>query len=147
MRALIQRVSSASVTVGEETVGEIGEGLVVLLGVGAADTPEQAARLARKIAKLRVFDGDSGRMDRSLLDLGEAAAALCVSQFTLYGDTRRGLRPSFAAAAEPALAESLYEAFCRELADCGVHVECGRFGARMSVALRNEGPVTLLLEA
>ena len=147
MRALIQRVSSASVTVDEETVGEIGDGLVVLLGVGAADTPEQAERLAGKIAKLRVFDGDSGRMDRSLLDLGEAAAALCVSQFTLYADTRRGLRPSFTAAAEPALAECLYEALCRELADRGVHVERGRFGARMSVSLRNEGPVTLLLEA
>ena len=147
MRALIQRVSGASVTVEGETVGRIAEGLVVLLGVGASDEPAQATRLADKIAKLRVFDGDSGRMDRSLLDLGAAAGALCVSQFTLYGDTRRGLRPSFTAAAEPALAESLYESFCDELAARGVHVERGRFGARMSVELRNEGPVTLLLEA
>jgi D-tyrosyl-tRNA(Tyr) deacylase len=145
MRALVQRVSSASVGVGEETVGEIGEGLVVLLGVGAEDTPEQAVRLADKIAKLRVFDGEAGRMDRSLVDLG--AGALCVSQFTLYGDTRRGLRPSFTSAADPVLAESLYEAFCEELAARGVHVERGRFGARMSLSLRNEGPVTLLLEA
>jgi D-aminoacyl-tRNA deacylase len=147
VRALIQRVSGASVTVEGETVGRIAEGLVVLLGVGASDEPAQATRLADKIAKLRVFDGESGRMDRSLLDLGAAAGALCVSQFTLYGDTRRGLRPSFTAAAEPALAESLYESFCDELAARGVHVERGRFGARMSVELRNEGPVTLLLEA
>jgi D-tyrosyl-tRNA(Tyr) deacylase len=147
VRALIQRVSGASVTVGDETIGRIDEGLVVLLGVGEDDTSGQASRLADKIAKLRVFDGLGGRMDRSLLDLGDSAGALCISQFTLYADTRRGLRPSFSSAAEPALAESLYEAFCRELADRGVHVERGRFGARMSVALRNEGPVTLLLEA
>jgi D-aminoacyl-tRNA deacylase len=147
MRALIQRVSEASVTVDGETVGQIADGLVVLLGVGESDQPEQAVRLANKIAKLRVFDGDAGRMDRSLLDLGGDAGALCVSQFTLYADTRRGLRPSFTAAADPALAESLYEAFCDELAACGVRVERGRFGARMTVALCNEGPVTLLLEA
>ena len=147
MRALIQRVSGASVTVEGEIVGRIAEGLVVLLGVGASDEPPQATRLADKIARLRVFDGDAGRMDRSLLDLGAGAGALCVSQFTLYGDTRRGLRPSFTAAAEPALAESLYESFCDELAARGVRVERGRFGARMSVELRNEGPVTLLLES
>jgi D-aminoacyl-tRNA deacylase len=125
--------------------GAIGTGLVVLLGVGQGDGEEQAAKLADKIARLRVFDGDAGRMDRSLLDLG--AAVLCVSQFTLYGDTRRGLRPSFTDAAEPALAERLYEQFCHELEARGVHVEQGRFAARMSVALTNEGPVTLLLEA
>jgi D-tyrosyl-tRNA(Tyr) deacylase len=147
MRALVQRVSDASVSVDGETVGEIGPGLVVLLGVGVEDTPGQAARLADKVSKLRIFDGDDGRMDRSLVDLGEGAGALCISQFTLYGDTRRGLRPSFTAAAEPRLAESLYERFCAELADRRVHVERGRFGARMSVALRNEGPVTLLLES
>ena len=144
MRALIQRVSSASVTVDGEVVGEIGAGLVVLLGVGAEDGPDQARRLADKLSRLRVFDGDDGRMDRSLLDLG--AGALCISQFTLYGDTRRGLRPSFTAAAEPDRAERLYEEFCQELESHGVHVERGRFGARMSVALVNEGPVTLLLE-
>jgi D-aminoacyl-tRNA deacylase len=144
MRALIQRVSSASVTVDGEVVGEIAEGLVVLLGVGAEDGPEEARRLADKLSRLRVFDGEDGRMDRSLLDLG--AGALCISQFTLYGDTRRGLRPSFTAAAEPDRAERLYDEFCRELEARGVQVERGRFGARMSVALVNEGPVTLLLE-
>jgi D-tyrosyl-tRNA(Tyr) deacylase len=145
VRALIQRVSHASVSVDGETVGEIGEGLVVLLGVGEGDDSEQAARLADKLSKLRVFDGDSGRMDRSLLDLG--ASALAISQFTLYGDTRRGLRPSFTGAAEPGEAERLYEHFCRELEGRGVPVERGRFGARMTVSLVNEGPVTLMLEA
>jgi D-aminoacyl-tRNA deacylase len=144
VRALIQRVSSASVNVDGEVTGEIGEGLVVLLGVGEEDDSEQARKLADKLARLRVFDDGRGRMDRSLVDLG--AAALCISQFTLYGDTRRGLRPSFTAAAEPERAERLYDEFCRELTARGVHVERGRFGARMSVALVNEGPVTLLLE-
>jgi D-tyrosyl-tRNA(Tyr) deacylase len=128
-----------------ELVGEIGEGLVVLLGVGHGDGSEQARKLADKIARLRVFDGEDGRMDRSLADLG--AGALCVSQFTLYGDTRRGLRPSFTEAAEPGLAKRLYDEFCDELAARGIPVERGRFGARMSVALVNEGPVTMLLEA
>jgi D-tyrosyl-tRNA(Tyr) deacylase len=146
MKALVQRVSEASVSVDGEVVGSIGLGLVVLLGVGRSDRSSQATRLAEKIAGLRVFDGEGGRMDRSLLDLGAGAGALCISQFTLYGDVRRGLRPSFTEAAEPALAEQLYEQFCDQLAGCGVHVERGRFGARMSVALRNEGPVTLLVE-
>ena len=145
MRALIQRVSSASVLVEGQLVGEIDEGLVLLLGVGAGDGPEQVRKLADKVAKLRVFDGDAGRMDRSLIDLG--AAALCISQFTLYSDTRRGLRPSFTDAAEPGVAKRLYEEFCDELAARGVHVERGSFGARMSVSLTNEGPVTLMLEA
>jgi D-aminoacyl-tRNA deacylase len=144
MRALIQRVSSASVAVDGEVVGEIGEGLVVLLGIGEEDGSREARKLADKLSRLRVFDGDDGRMDRSLLDLG--ASALCISQFTLYGDTRRGLRPSFTAAADPERAERIYEEFCRELEARGVHVERGRFGARMSVALVNEGPVTLMLE-
>jgi D-aminoacyl-tRNA deacylase len=160
VRALIQRVSSASVSIGGEIVGEIGEGLVILLGVGAEDGSEQARRLADKLARLRVFEGDPGAsegeddgipggkarpMDRSLLDLG--ASALCISQFTLYGDTRRGLRPSFTDAAEPELAERLYDEFCTELSERGVHVERGRFGARMAVALVNEGPVTLMVVA
>jgi D-tyrosyl-tRNA(Tyr) deacylase len=145
MRALVQRVSSASVRVDGELVGEIGEGLLVLLGVGQGDRPEQARKLADKIARLRIFDGEGGRMDRSLVDL--AAGALCISQFTLYGDTRRGLRPSFTEAAEPGSAERLYEEFCEALAAHRVNVERGRFGARMSVTLTNEGPVTLLLEA
>jgi D-tyrosyl-tRNA(Tyr) deacylase len=145
MRAVIQRVSSASVSVDGETVGEIGVGLVVLLGVGQGDGGVQAAKLAGKIARLRVFDGESGRMDRSLQDVG--GAALCISQFTLYGDTRRGLRPSFTAAADPADGRRLYESFCHELEGIGVPVAKGVFGARMSVEMVNEGPVTLLLEA
>jgi D-aminoacyl-tRNA deacylase len=145
VRALIQRVSSASVSVDGDVVGRIGTGLVVLLGVGRADEDEQADRLADKVSRLRVFDDEQGRMDRSLLDVG--GAALCVSQFTLYGDTRRGLRPSFTDAAEPARAERLYEVFCERLRVRGVPVEQGRFGARMAVGLENQGPVTLLLEA
>lgn len=131
-------------TVDGEVLGEIGQGLVVLLGVGQGDRSEQALKLADKVARLRIFDGRDGRMDRSLLDLG--AGALCISQFTLYGDTRRGLRPSFTAAAEPDIAERLYEQFCRALEARGVPVARGRFGARMSVAMVNEGPVTLALE-
>ena len=141
-------MSSASVSVDGEVVGEIGAGLVVFLGIGHEDGQAEAARLADKLSRLRVFDGEEngkpGRMDRSLLDLG--AGALCISQFTLYGDTRRGLRPSFTGAAEPERAERLYEEFCSELEARGVHVERGRFAARMSVALVNEGPVTLLVE-
>lgn len=144
MRALIQRVSSAAVSVDGELLGQIDAGLVVLLGVGGEDGEAEAGRLADKVARLRVFDGDDGRMDRSLIDVG--GAALCVSQLTLYGDTRRGLRPSFSDAAEPAMAERLYERFCNELENRGVRVQKGRFGARMTVDLTNEGPVTLLLE-
>jgi D-tyrosyl-tRNA(Tyr) deacylase len=128
-----------------EVVGEIGVGLLVLLGVGRGDSGAQAAKLADKISRLRVFEDEAGRMDRSLLDVG--GAALCVSQFTLYGDTRRGLRPSFTDAAEPAEGERLYDEFCRNLGALGVAVATGRFGARMAVELVNEGPVTLLLEA
>ena len=145
MRALIQRVSSASVSADGEVLGRIGTGLLVLLGVGQADEDAHADRLADKVAALRVFEGEQGRMDRSLLDVG--GAALCVSQFTLYGDTRRGLRPSFTEAAEPAAAERLYDLFCERLRGRGVPVETGRFAARMAVELTNEGPVTLLLEA
>jgi D-tyrosyl-tRNA(Tyr) deacylase len=146
VRALIQRVSEASVLVEGETVGEIGPGLVILLGVGHEDTAAEGERLAGKLARLRVFDDDSGRMNRSLLDLGDGAGALCISQFTLYGDVRRGLRPSFTEAARPELGETLYGSFCESLEALGVRVARGRFGARMSVALRNEGPVTLLVE-
>jgi D-tyrosyl-tRNA(Tyr) deacylase len=145
LRALIQRVSAARVTVDGETLGRIGAGLVVLLGVGEGDGDEQAAKLAAKVARLRVFDDGEGRMDRSLLDVG--GDALCISQFTLYGDTRRGLRPSFTGAADPERGERLYDGFCRALEACGVPVRRGRFGARMAVELVNEGPVTLLLEA
>ena len=145
MRALVQRVSSASVSVDAEVVGSIGTGLVVLLGVHRSDQEETAAKLAAKVARLRVFEGARGRMDRSLLDVG--GAALCISQFTLYGDTRRGLRPSFTDAAEGPAAERLYDRFCDRLRTQGVPVETGRFAAMMSVSLVNEGPVTLLVEA
>jgi D-tyrosyl-tRNA(Tyr) deacylase len=134
------------VSVDGDLVGEIGAGLVVLLGVAGSDGQDNARRLAEKVAALRVFDDDEGRMGRSLLDLGERAGALCISQFTLYGDVRRGLRPSFTEAAEPQLAQELYDRFCGCLTDQGIHVETGRFGERMSVALTNEGPVTLLVE-
>ena len=145
MKALLQRVSSASVSVDDEVVGSIGTGLVVLLGVGEGDDEGKADRLADKVSKLRVFESDEKPMDRSLVDIG--GAALCVSQFTLYGDTRRGLRPSFTEAAEPATAERLYDLFCARLAERGVPVETGRVASRMAVELTNEGPVTLLLEA
>jgi len=145
LKALIQRVSSGAVSVEGQTVGEIGAGLVVLVGVGRGDGEAQAAKLADKITRLRIFDDKSGRMDRSLVDTG--GSALCVSQFTLYGDTRRGLRPSFTEAADSAEGERLYERFCDELEARGVPVAKGVFGARMSVRLVNEGPVTLLIEA
>ena len=144
MRVLIQRVSSASVSVDGKVVGEIGSGLLVLLGVGRGDVDAQAARLADKVARLRVFEDERGRMDRSLLDV--RGAALCVSQFTLYGSTRRGLRPSFTEAADPVDGERLYEHFCHELQVRDVPVAKGVFGAKMGVRLVNEGPVTLLLE-
>jgi D-tyrosyl-tRNA(Tyr) deacylase len=127
-----------------ELLGRIGTGLVVLLGVGQADGDVEAERLAGKVAQLRVFEDERGRMNRSLRDVG--GAALCVSQFTLYADTRRGLRPSFTDAADPESAERLYALFCEHLAGAGVSVETGRFGARMALSLSNEGPVTILLE-
>jgi D-tyrosyl-tRNA(Tyr) deacylase len=146
LRALVQRVSRASVTVDGEPIAAIELGLLVLLGVAAGDGEAEVRRLADKLAGLRVFDDQEGRMNQSLIDLGDGAAALCVSQFTLYGDVRRGLRPSFTGAAEPGRAEQLYEALCAELRGKGVRVESGRFGARMSVSLVNEGPVTLMVE-
>ena len=145
MKAVLQRVSGASVSVEGEIVGAIGPGLCVLLGVARADGPEQAARLAAKVARLRVFEDENGRFDRSLLDVG--GEALVVSQFTLLGDTAKGNRPSFTEAAPPDQAEPLYEAFCDELRGLGVAVATGRFGARMAVELVNDGPVTILLEA
>jgi D-tyrosyl-tRNA(Tyr) deacylase len=146
VKALLQRVSEASVSVDGELVGSIGLGLVVLVGIGRQDGEAEGARLADKLVRLRVFDDEQGRMNVSLADLGDRAAILCISQFTLYGNVRRGLRPSFTDAAEPDRAERLYEAFCRELRARGMRVESGRFGARMSVRLTNEGPVTLLVE-
>ena len=136
----MQRVSSARVTPG----GEIGSGLCVLLGVAAADGEAEADRLAGKVARLRIFAGDDGKFDRSLLDVG--GEALVVSQFTLIADTEKGNRPSFAHAARPGQAEPLYERFCDELAALGVEVARGVFGARMAVELVNDGPVTIVLE-
>lgn len=144
MRALVQRVTQARVTVGDETVGDIGPGLCVLVGVTHDDGETHARRLAEKVANLRVFDDEAGVMNRSLLDTG--GAALVVSQFTLYGDTRRGRRPAWSAAARPEHAEPLVERFAAGLATFGVPVATGRFRAHMQVALVNDGPVTLLLE-
>ena len=145
MRAVVQRVREASVTVEGQVVAEIGAGALVLLGVARGDGEEDARRLAGKIARLRVFENDDGRFDRSLVDV--RGAALVVSQFTLIADTRKGNRPSFTDAADPAEAEPLYEAFCEALAGEGVPVSRGVFGARMQVALVNDGPVTIVLEA
>ena len=145
MRALVQRVTTASVTVHGQQVGAIDAGLCVLLGVGRGDGPEQVAWLSEKVANLRIFSDDAGAMNRSLLDCGYGA--LVVSQFTLYGDTRRGRRPSFVDAAPPEDANTLYLAFCEALLTHGVApVERGVFRASMQVSLTNDGPVTLLVE-
>ena len=136
----MQRVSRARVTPG----GEIGRGLCVLLGVAADDSPDHAQRLASKVARLRIFENEGGKFDRSLLD--EGGDVLVVSQFTLIADTAKGNRPSFAAAARPEQAERLYERFCAELEALGVSVARGVFGARMEVELVNDGPVTIVLD-
>ena len=143
MRAVIQRVTRASVTVDGRVAGEIGAGLLVLLGVGRADNPESAAYLAEKISNLRIFSDEAGKMNLSLLDIG--ASALVVSQFTLYGDTRGGRRPSYIQAAPPEEASRLYEEFVRSMRSLGVTVETGVFQAHMQVELLNDGPVTILL--
>lgn len=145
MRAVIQRVSSAEVSVEGQTQGRIGRGLVVLLAVGRDDTAKDAAYLAGKTAGLRIFEGTDGRMTRSVRDLG--ASVLAVPQFTLYGDVRRGLRPSFDGAAAPALANALYQDYVRLLRHEGLEVATGVFRAKMSVALVNEGPVTILMDS
>ena len=137
MKALVQRVSQAAVDVEGERIAQIGPGVLVLLGIQRGDTPEQAERLAAKVRALRIFDDAEGKMNEPLGD----REALCVSQFTLYGDTRKGNRPSYADAAPGAEAEPLYERFCEELG-----AKRGVFGACMGVALVNDGPVTLLLE-
>jgi D-aminoacyl-tRNA deacylase len=145
MRAVVQRVTRAEVRVDGEVTGVIGPGLAILLGVGRADGEAEADRLAGRLARLRVFPDADGRFDASLLDTG--GAALVISQFTLYGDTTRGNRPSFSEAADPAHAEPLYERVCERLAAEGVvSVERGRFGAHMQVELVNDGPVTIVVE-
>jgi D-tyrosyl-tRNA(Tyr) deacylase len=144
VRAVVQRVSSASVCVDGDVVGEIGQGLLVLLGARHDDMSENATRLAAKIARLRIFRDDAGLFDRSLLDVG--VEALVVSQFTLLADTREGNRPSFTDAAPPDQAEPLVDAFCAALRAEGVSVATGVFGAKMEVELVNDGPVTIVLE-
>ena len=144
MRALLQRVSEASVRIDGDAVGAIDQGILVLLGVGQEDGPEQAAFLARKVANIRIFEDEAGKMNRSVLDVG--GKVLAVSQFTLYADTSRGNRPGFSYAAHPDQANPLYEAFCTELQGHGVAVETGRFQADMKVSLINDGPVTILLD-
>jgi D-tyrosyl-tRNA(Tyr) deacylase len=144
VRAVVQRVASARVTVRGDTVAEIGAGLCILLGVAETDGVAEAHRLAGRVARLRIFENDEGKFDRNLLDVG--GETLVVSQFTLIADTARGNRPSFSAAARPDQAEPLYEAFCAELAGLGLAVATGVFGARMGVELVNDGPVTIVLE-
>jgi D-aminoacyl-tRNA deacylase len=144
MRAVVQRVSRAAVRVEGASASEIGAGLLVLLGVADGDAESEAARLAEKVARLRVFENEEGRFDRSLLDTG--GAVLVVSQFTLIADTAKGNRPSFAAAAAPEAAERLYERFCTALRAFGLATEQGVFGARMEVELVNDGPVTIVLD-
>lgn len=145
MRALIQRVSQAKVEVDGAITGEIGKGLLVFLGVAKPDTAVDAGFLVNKVIQLRIFPDDEGKMNRSLADAG--GSLLVVSQFTLYGDCRKGRRPSFDAAAPPDQARSLYEHFVTEARRAGVHVETGVFQAHMDVSLVNDGPVTLLVES
>jgi len=145
MRAVVQRVSRAEVRVEDRVVGAIGRGLLVLVGIAREDTPETGKVLAEKIANLRIFDDEQGRMNRSLLETG--GATLCVSQFTLYGDCRKGRRPSYDRAASPEAARALYESFVESLRALGVQVETGEFRAMMDVELVNDGPVTLLLDS
>lgn len=145
MRAVVQRVRSASVTVDAEPISEIRRGVLIFLGVAQEDTTADVNYLANKIANLRIFEDDEGRMNRSLLDIG--GEALVVSQFTLYGDCRKGRRPSFVAAARPEKADALYQAFMDAIAQIGVPVQAGVFQAMMDVELINDGPVTILLDS
>lgn len=144
MRAVVQRVSRASVTVDGETVGQIGHGLCVLVGVTEGDDQETARRLADKLSNLRIFSDDDDKMNHSVTDV--AGSVLIVSQFTLYGDAKKGNRPSFVSAARPEVAEPLIELVTQSLGDRGIEVATGRFGADMAVDLQNDGPVTILLE-
>ena len=145
MRAVIQRVSEASVTVDQKTVGAIGQGLMVLLGVAQGDTSQEAKSLAEKTAGLRIFEDDAGKMNRSVEEIG--GSLLVVSQFTLLGDCRKGRRPGFTDAAPPELADQLYEEYVATLRSRGVNVATGVFRADMQVALVNDGPVTMLLDS
>jgi len=144
MRALLQRVSGASVSVGGEVIGQTDRGLMILICAMQGDTEAGADRLAAKIAKLRIFPDEDGRMNRSVLDIG--GGALVVSQFTLSADTKRGNRPGFSTAAAPEDGQRLYERFVKALADQGIPVETGAFGADMQVSLVNDGPVTIWID-
>jgi D-tyrosyl-tRNA(Tyr) deacylase len=145
MRAVLQRVSEACVKIDGDVVGAIGHGLLVLLGITHGDTPEQAEWLADKVVGLRLFEDDAGKMNRDVIEIG--GGILVVSQFTLYGDCRKGRRPSFIEAAPPALAVPLYAAFVDDIRARGVPTATGRFGAMMRVELVNEGPVTLIVDS
>jgi D-tyrosyl-tRNA(Tyr) deacylase len=145
MRLVVQRVARAAVTINGKVVGQIGRGLAVLVGVKRDDTIAAADRLAEKVATLRIFNDAEGKMNLSIADVG--GAFLVVSQFTLYADLRRGRRPSFINAADPVLGEALYERFIQRLRDLGHHVESGRFGAEMLVAIHNDGPVTIIVDS
>jgi D-aminoacyl-tRNA deacylase len=144
MRALIQRVKSGNVSVDGNTIASIGNGLVILLGIGGGDTEDQARFLAEKIATLRIFADSEGKFNKSLLDVN--GAAIVISQFTLYSDTRKGRRPSFTEAARPEVAEPLVDKFAAFLMNVGIRVQTGRFGAHMVVGIENDGPVTIMLE-
>ena len=146
MKALVQRVTEGSVTVDGQLIGSIGRGLVILFGAGRGDTEKDVHYLAEKCANLRIFEDAAGKMNLSLLDVG--GEALVISQFTLYGDCRKGRRPGFSDAADPAEAEQFYEHFLAEIANCGVKkVQHGIFGADMKVKIFNDGPVTFMLES
>jgi len=145
MRIVLQRCRRAAVVVGGETVGQIGHGLLILLGIHQTDTAAEACKLADKVAGLRIFEDAAGKMNRSVQDV--AGSILLVSQFTLYGDCSKGRRPSFMEAARPELAEPLYEQFAMSLRALGIPVATGRFGADMQVELVNDGPVTLVIDA
>lgn len=145
MRLVIQRVIQASVTVAEERISAIGQGLLVLVGVSHDDTPFDARHLARKTAQLRIFEDEAGKMNRSVREIG--GEVLAVSQFTLYGDCNKGNRPSFIAAARPEQGEALFEAYVRGLEALGFPPRTGRFGADMKVDILNDGPVTILIES
>jgi D-aminoacyl-tRNA deacylase len=145
MRAIVQRVSRAQVSVGKEVMGKIGPGLLVLLGVAKSDTPADAEYLAAKITGMRIFEDENGKMNLSLADTG--GAVLAVSQFTLYGDVRKGKRPSFDEAAPPQLARELYEYFVSKTREAGLTCKTDRFQAMMQVELVNDGPVTILLDS
>lgn len=146
MRVLLQRAAAGSVTISGECVGKIGKGLVLLIGVTHTDTPEDVDYLVKKCANLRIFEDENGKMNRSLLDIN--GEVLAVSQFTLYGDCVKGRRPGFDAAAEPVMAEKLYDLFVKKMKQEGVRkVDTGRFGADMMVSIENDGPVTFMLES